>query len=102
MGVEAGWVNEDNPRPERAAQFMLDRFASLVNTRGGQELPDRCVGNDLLDLTEASDPVAVATQGCGGQTRFELPYKREDGSIGKVVACASCDLGIRWPKLAVA
>lgn len=81
---------------------MLNRFARRIEAHGGRELPDRCVGDELPDLALESDPVPIETQACGGQTRFELPYKREDGSIGKVVACASCDLGIRWPRVRVA
>jgi hypothetical protein len=62
-------------------------------------LTHRCLGDEIPDL-ELDD--SVGTCGCGGYTMFEVPYERSDGSRGLVTACAACDLGIRWPRLAPA
>jgi hypothetical protein len=105
---EAYWIDPDDPRPqpptapERAAQFLLDRFVEVLTLEGGHELENRCVGEEipaLIDEVRDPGPLAPLTQACGGQTRFELPYEKEDGSTGFIRACASCDLAIRWPRL---
>lgn len=85
--------------PERTAQFVLDRLLQLIGEQGGRELPDRCAGDELRALTLPNEATTVTTQHCGGQTRFALPYEKEDGSQGSVTACASCDLATRWPRL---
>lgn len=80
---------------------MLDQFLVNVRTQGGDELPDRCAGESQPDLTLPDEDYHYATQSCGGQTRFAMPYEKEDGTMGVVTGCASCDLGIRWPRVAV-
>ncbi len=101
-----GWLDDspydrddEDDHPVTAMQFIVDRFMHHVADQGGRELSDTCYGDELPDLTKRSDREMVSTQGCGGQTRFELPYEREDGSVATVVACAACDLAIRWPRM---
>lgn len=100
MADEELFDQEYTPRPERQAQFVLDRFLRIVQEQGGDELPDRCVGDDLPSLTLYTENVRT-TQACGGLTRFTVPYEKEDGSHGFVTGCASCDLGTRWPRFHV-
>lgn len=105
----------DAPEPEHDPQqtmrFILNRFERLLSEAGGGIATDPlCAPEDIddpdldplpPDLAELYGlDVDASTQGCYGHTRFALSYETEAGHGGIVSACAICDTGVAWPRLA--
>ena len=87
--------DEPDMLSEEQAEFVLSRFVDLLESEGGQELPDRCTPRYL----PLPGKPAATNQGCGNQTLFKMHYATEGGELSSITACAICDGGLRWPRI---
>jgi hypothetical protein len=81
----------------RPLDGVLQRLTSEVRSLGGNVLGEPCRPQKLGYNTIEDG----WTCGCGGTTRFQLPWTDEDDAVRAVTLCGVCDAPYMMPRLGV-